>query len=381
MSDDFKKSRMRRPEKPLRRPDDEDDATREARILREIRYLERRLERLKTEGVDRLTPAKPAKDRPRSGEVYRRVSGFTLSQDFSPAPDALPLFPLETPPDTAPAAHDVEPLPWATRVRLAFIEEAAFWLNSVNRRDLVERFAISEQQASGDFTRYQELAPGNLVYDKSAKTYQPATDFTPRFFRPDSEELLSRLRLTAEGISGDHPLLGSLSLGVAPSPARPVDPETLRVIIRAIREARQVSAHYVSFSQTDGRMRRIEPHALGYDGFRWHARARDADDGAFKDYVMGRLSGANLLGPAEAPSTMDQDWHGWVTLTITPNPGLSPAQKKVIERDYGMRGGIADLKVRKALAYYTKHRLGLDLDSKARRPEDQHVVLVSGSNK
>jgi hypothetical protein len=62
-------------------------------------------------------------------------------------------------------------------------------------------------------------------------------------------------------------------------------------------------------------------------------------------------------------------------------PGLSPAQKKVIERDYGMRGGTADLKVRKALAYYTKHRLGLDLDPKARRPEDQHVVLVTGSGK
>ena len=85
--------------------------------------------------------------------------------------------------------------------------------------------------------------------------------------------------------------------------------------------------------------------------------------------------------PAEAPSNTEQDWHGWVTLTIAPNPGLSPAQKKVIERDYGMRGGTADLKVRKALAYYTKHRLGLDLDPKARKPEDQHVVLVTASTK
>jgi hypothetical protein len=73
-------------------------------------------------------------------------------------------------------------------------------------------------------------------------------------------------------------------------------------------------------------------------------RARDADDGAFKDYVLGRLSGASLQGPAEAPSSTDQDWHGCVTLMITPSPGLSPAQKKVIERDYGMRGGTVDLK-------------------------------------
>lgn len=276
---------------------------------------------------------------------------------------------LATAPETAGLA-------WATLARLTFVEESIFWTDSVNRSDLINRFGISEQQASGDLTRYQELAPDNLAYDKSAKTYRGAPGFAPRLLNPDTAEVLSRLRLTAEGVAGNHPLIGALSLGIAPAPARPVDADTLRVIIRAIREARQISAHYVSFSQTDGRMRRIEPHALAFDGFRWHARARDAEDGAFKDYVLGRLSGASLQGSAQASAETDADWSGWVTLTIAPNPGLSPAQKKVIERDYGMRGGSVDLKVRKALAYYTKHRLGLDLDPKARRPEDQHVVLV-----
>ena len=70
------------------------------------------------------------------------------------------------------------------------------------------------------------------------------------------------------------------------------------------------------------------------DGFRWHARARDAEDGAF---MLERLSGATLLGPAEPPSNTDRDWISWVTLTIA--------------RDYGMRGGTVDLEVRKALAY------------------------------
>ena len=275
----------------------------------------------------------------------------------------------------AAPAPETAGLAWATLARLTFLEESIFWTDSVNRRDLIERFGISEQQASGDLTRYQELAPDNLAYDKSAKTYRAAPGFAPRLLTPDTAEVLSRLRLTAEGVAGNHPLIGALSLGIAPAPARPVDADTLRVIIRAIREARQISAHYVSFSQTDGRMRRIEPHALAFDGFRWHARARDAEDGAFKDYVLGRLSGATLQGPAQEAADTDADWTSWVTLTIAPNPGLSPAQKKVIERDYGMRGGSVDLKVRKALAYYTKHRLGLDLDPKARRPEDQHVVL------
>lgn len=46
-----------------------------------------------------------------------------------------------------------------------------------------------------------------------------------------------------------------------------------------------------------------------------------------------------------------------------------------------MRGGTFDLKVRKALTYDTRPRLGLDLDPKASRPEDKHVVLLTGSSR
>jgi hypothetical protein len=97
--------------------------------------------------------------------------------------------------------------------------------------------------------------------------------------------------------------------------------------------------------------------------------------------MLERLSGAIVLGLAEPPSSTNHDWNTWVTLTIAAKPGLSPAQKNVIERDYGMGGGTVDLKVRKALAYYTNCRLWLDLDPKARRPEDQHVALMTGSSR
>lgn len=377
MSPDPKKSSRSGPGGPPRPPRDEDPAERAARIAREIRLLERRLEQLKSltpsGSDDAVIPRSVAPPLLRRTPPRQRMPDPAL--ELPPAPLFAPRF--------APVPRfeeAAEPIPWATRVRLAFIEESAYWTDSVNRRDLMRQFGISEQQASGDFTRYQELAPDNLVYDKSDKTYRAGEMFSPRFFTPDSAETLSRLRLVSEGITADHPIIGALVLGLAPAPARPVEPETLRIVIRAIRERRQVSAHYVSFSQSDGRMRRLEPHALAYDGFRWHARARDAEDGAFKDYVLGRLSKADLMGPSEREADDDKDWNSWITLTIAPNPGLSPAQKKVIERDYGMRAGVANLKVRKALAYYTKHRLGLDLDAKARRPEDQQVILVTSSD-
>lgn len=267
-------------------------------------------------------------------------------------------------------------LGWAVASRLGFLEERAWWTGRINRRDLVDHFGISEQQASGDFTRYQELAPGNLVYDKSAKTYRASETFKPLLFRPDPSGTLGRLRLVAEGLVPQDEFSREVGIGLAVTPERPVSADILRVVVRAIAEKLQMTAWYVSFRSTTGRMRTLEPHALAYDGFRWHVRARDADAGAFRDYVLGRLSKADIGGPAGALSDTDKDWHDRVTLVIAANPRLSADQKRIIERDYGMVEGKSEIRTRRALLFYTKLRLGLDLDPDARRPEDQHIVLL-----
>ena len=270
-----------------------------------------------------------------------------------------------------------ESLGWSVTARLRFLEEQAWWTGGVNRRDIVERFGISEQQASGDFTRYQELAPENLVYDKSGKTYRPTTEFQPVFFDPDTAETLGQFRLIAENVIEPDALTAGVPAAIAGAIARPVDPAILRTVLRAIRERRRMSAFYVSLTSPEGRTRTIEPHAIVFDGFRWHARARDVEADGWRDFVLGRLSRAALLdAPSESSPDDDTDWQGMVQMTIAANPGLSPAQRRVIERDYGMQKGRLVITVRKALQFYTKIRLGLDLDGQARAPEDQHIVLV-----
>ncbi|PKP79134.1 MAG: hypothetical protein CVT81_00120 [Alphaproteobacteria bacterium HGW-Alphaproteobacteria-3] len=49
----------------------------------------------------------------------------------------------------------------------------------------------------------------------------------------------------------------------------------------------------------------------------------------------------------------------------------------VIALDYGMKGGKAEIKVRRALLYYALRRLGLDTDPAARKPKDQQIVLLN----
>ena len=66
-----------------------------------------------------------------------------------------------------------------------------------------------------------------------------------------------------------------------------------------------------------------------------------------------------------------------MTLEIAPHPALSDTQAKVIALDYDMKGGKAEINVRRALLYYALRRLGLDTDPAARQPHDQQIVLLN----
>lgn len=81
--------------------------------------------------------------------------------------------------------------------------------------------------------------------------------------------------------------------------------------------------------------------------------------------------------PATADGEADLDWAEDVILEIAPHPGLSQSQKKAIALDYGMACGKAEVRVRRALLYYALKRLGLDTAPDARRPQDQHIVLIN----
>ncbi|HLV59844.1 MAG TPA: hypothetical protein VKY51_00415, partial [Fredinandcohnia sp.] len=90
---------------------------------------------------------------------------------------------------------------WGIERRLEFIEFRLFWDGHVNRSDLMAAFGISINQASADLNRYLGMAPGNMVYDKSARTYVRGDRFEPLFLRPDPARYLSQLRSISDGIA------------------------------------------------------------------------------------------------------------------------------------------------------------------------------------
>jgi hypothetical protein len=272
-------------------------------------------------------------------------------------------------------------LKWGVERRLEFIEFRLFWEGGVNRSDIINTFDVSVPQASKDLTLYQERAPGNAVYDKSAKRYIASDHFEPRFLKPDPNSYLSRLRSVAEGLIelSDSWITQLPETDIALTPKRDIDAGVLRALLVAVRDGRSIEVHYQSMSRVrpEPVWRRMTPHAFGYDGFRWHARAYCHLDNKFKDFLLPRILDIGELGAAGAEPQQDHLWQNRFGIVIGPHPDLTASQTAVVAKDYRMDGGSAVLTVRFAMLFYVLKRLGLLGDAAKQDVRSQHIVVVN----
>lgn len=267
---------------------------------------------------------------------------------------------------------------WGVERRLEFIEFRLFWEGGVNRSDIVSAFDVSVPQASKDLTLYQERAPQNAIYDKSAKRYIAGPDFRPLFQQADPDAYLQRLRARADGLSdAESSWIGSMpTTDMALTPHREVSAEVLRAILKAIQDNQSVSVLYQSMNEKrpEPEWRRITPHALGHDGFRWHARAYCHIDGKFKDFLLPRLFDASDFGAPGLVAAADDRWQTQYELAIGPHPDLTKGQREAVEKDYGMVDGQLILQVKEAMLFYVLKRLGLLQDARKADSHSQHIV-------
>src|ERR1700722_1226019 len=147
---------------------------------------------------------------------------------------------------TPPASESKHKNRWNVERRLEFIDSRLYWNGHINRGDLVDFFGISVPQASTDLARYQEAAPSNIVYDKSAKTYVSGDGFQPVFFQPTGDGYLAHLRLLSSGMLSEEEAtaLRPPPFSIVPILRRRVEPEQLRRVLRAIREKTALEVRY-----------------------------------------------------------------------------------------------------------------------------------------
>lgn len=268
---------------------------------------------------------------------------------------------------------------WGAEQRLEFIEFRVFWEGGVNRADLTERFGVSVPQASNDLSQYRQLAPANLHYDSSAKRYVATSAFAPVLLTPSPERYLAQLRAAAEGIVGlDETWIGAAPQAEAmPVPSRRVDAQLFRDLLAVMREGMSVEADYQSMNpnRPEPLWRRITPHAFGSDGLRWHVRGYCHISGVFKDFILSRWRGLRASGPPGAGAGDDIDWRETFAVILEPNSKLSESQRNAVAWEYDMPKGHTSLIVRKAMLYYLKKRLRLDVDGET--PAETQVVVAN----
>lgn len=265
-------------------------------------------------------------------------------------------------PASPPAPSGKASAKWSQERRLEFVDYRLQWEGKLNRSDLMDVFGISVPQASLDIARYMELAPENTRYDRSARVYQAGERFTPAFDTGEPGRYLNDLLGLVSGLgSKDSSFIGWVPpVAVAPIPTRVIPGGILVCLLRAIRTGQTVIADYQSMSRPAPTRRVLAPHAIAFDGFRWHARAYCFARKDFRDFVLARMLSVESGEPSPIDVALDTPWTTNVRVVLIPHPQLSESRRRVVELDYGMTDGEAVLECRQALLFYLLKHLGFN---------------------
>ena len=268
---------------------------------------------------------------------------------------------------------------WGQERRFEFIDFRLLWDGRLNRGDLTSYFGISVPQASMDLASYQQFAPQNLIYDKQQKTYVIGASFRPLIEPLSAYSFLNSVRqVEAEMLPKESTFLGWYPPnGVVRLPTRRVEVDILQRALASIRSNSKISIRYQSMHHPEPEVRSISPHAIVFDGVRWHLRGFCYRHQNFRDFVLSRITEiAHGMGQGVDPGAdpgADECWHSTVTVDVTPAPHLSESQQNAIAIDYGMSDGSIRIETREALLLYLLQQL--PLYSPVGRSRHNQIVL------
>lgn len=156
-----------------------------------------------------------------------------------------------------------------------------------------------------------------------------------------------------------------------------MDQSILRTVNQAIVHRREIHVTYQSMSNNEPQDYFLSPHALVFDGLRWHMRAFSRGHSQFRDFVLSRILQAEVAGKALRESDEDLIWNTYVEILLAPHPGLTGHQRTAIEFDYAMVEGVLNYKVRAALLNYFLQALRIGPDDLQRPANVQQIVLLN----
>ncbi|MGF7188227.1 hypothetical protein JOE11_001254 [Robbsia andropogonis] len=261
----------------------------------------------------------------------------------------------------------------AQEERLKFIDFRLMFFGDVSRQDLTERFGISDPAATRDLTQYRERRTDNMEYSHADRAYVRNSSFAPLYEHESSEALA----MIAHGhLALPRQERKSLLRCDLPIQLDRPNPIVVSEITRAINHQLVVSIDYRSHSSGETR-RQIVPFALVDNGLRWHIRAYDRRRARFSDFVISRISNPTIeesMVLTHERWEHDIQWNRIVELDLVPHPKRPHAETTLFE--YGMRDGVARLRVRAAVAGYFLRRWNVDCSADHSLAGDEYQLWL-----
>tara|TARA_Y100000588_G_scaffold263510_2_gene278195 strand:+ start:221 stop:1030 length:810 start_codon:yes stop_codon:yes gene_type:complete len=258
------------------------------------------------------------------------------------------------------------------------IEIIVLWEGRLNTNHLIRSFGIGRQQASKDINTYMtEIAPGNLIYDKTLKGYKPSNTFIPRLTSGHADEYLHILSRSEDMmVTFDELDMRFEHTAMVRPINRNIAPEVLRPLIQAIREKKRVDICYTPLKDGNKVERIISPHTLVCTPLRWHVRAYCEYANGYRDFVLSRIHGIpDLNDQAVFRRSGDSLWNTDVTIELSPDLRFNEKQKAVIEKDYGMENGVLKLPTNASLVRYVLDTYNINTHILNSNPQGQQIVV------
>ncbi len=249
--------------------------------------------------------------------------------------------------------------------RFEYIETQLFWGKGLKAGNLAETFGLSRQAAQAVIDSYRNRFPGQMEYNPYRKRHEPSENFKPMFIRTSPISFLDYLRgeklmsYYRQGEDWSDFEMTDVDRLLRPDlPLRPI-----RVVLSGLLNHQVVRIDYHS-KDREPDTRSISPNHLIFADERYHIRAYCHKKNAFLDFVLSRISYAELSDEGWVPSREDREWHYIVTLRFKPNPNLPESVQNAILKSYEDKEEVEDgcriVRCKMALAIYVRRNLLAD---------------------
>jgi predicted DNA-binding transcriptional regulator YafY len=254
--------------------------------------------------------------------------------------------------------YDLQDLSRNQLERLAYIDFRLYFLGQLRRLDLQDRFGIAPAAATRDIALYKEVAPSNIVFEGSDKSYGASDTFVPKF----EHHPLRVLTMLSQGFGdGVGDALGSMVPCDLPAPLSLPKVPILAAVTRGINLAQPLRVTYCSHS-SGATTRDIVPLALVNSGVRWHVRVFDRKSQQFRDFVLTRITNVYPLPDntvlAHERLSHDLQWSRVIELKLVPHPRNSRVE--LAQLDYQLDEGVLTVRVRASNAGYILRHWSVD---------------------